>query len=88
MEYIKNLGITDVEVSNRGILGHNRELDIYIPSKSLAIEFNGTYWHNSNIKKRNYHQDKTLECDSKGIRLMRLYLTVLLTPTRFSETVS
>lgn len=73
VEYIKNLGITDVEVSNRGILGHNRELDIYIPSKSLAIEFNGTYWHNSNIKKRNYHQDKTLECDSKGIRLMHIF---------------
>jgi rubrerythrin len=41
------------------------ELDIYIPEKKLAFEFDGLFWHsdaNNNITK-NYHLNKTELCE-------------------------
>lgn len=49
------------------------ELDIYLPDAHLAIEFNGTYWHSANIKPKNYHLNKTLACNAKGIRLIHVF---------------
>jgi len=49
------------------------ELDIYIPEKKLAIEFNGNYWHSSIRKERLYHQEKSLLCKEKGIRLIHIF---------------
>jgi G:T-mismatch repair DNA endonuclease (very short patch repair protein) len=54
------------------------ELDIVIPSKRLAIEFNGRYWHSNEIilKRTNgkmnaqqYHQMKIDMCNKKGYHL-------------------
>ena len=51
-----------------------QELDIYIPEKKLAIEFNGLYWHSINRgKSRMYHQEKSKLCKEKGIRLIHIY---------------
>ena len=51
------------------------ELDIYIPSKSLAIEVNGLYWHSelAGGKDKNYHLNKTLECEKQGIQLLQFW---------------
>ena len=49
------------------------ELDAYIPSRSLAVEFNGTYWHSSAFKNRNYHLEKTKACAERGIRLIHVF---------------
>lgn len=50
------------------------ELDIYIPSKKIAIEYNGLYWHSqSQGKDRNYHLQKTELCESKGIQLIQIF---------------
>ena len=51
-----------------------KELDIYIPEKKVAIEFNGLYWHSeaANTDKY-YHYNKTTECEKKGIRLIQIY---------------
>ena len=49
------------------------ELDIYIPEKKLAVEFNGTYWHSSSMKDKSYHLNKTLACQEKGIRLIHVF---------------
>ena len=49
------------------------ELDIYIPSKGVAIEYNGLYWHCSEKKEKAYHLNKTLECEKKGIRLIHIW---------------
>lgn len=36
------------------------ELDIYIPNKKLAIEYDGLYWHSeANGKNKQYHLSKT-----------------------------
>ena len=57
---------------DRSIL-NGKELDIYIPDKNLAIEFNGDYWHSEYYKDKNYHLDKTLKCQEKGIRLIHIF---------------
>ena len=45
-----------------------KELDIYIPEKNLAIEYNGLHWHSEQFKDDaiNYHIDKTNECIKQG----------------------
>ena len=49
------------------------ELDIYIPSSKLAIEYNGTYWHSEQYKDKKYHQEKFLKCREKGIQLFQIW---------------
>jgi hypothetical protein len=49
------------------------ELDIYIPEKKLAIEFNGNYWHSTLQKEANYHQKKTIACTKKHIQLIHIF---------------
>lgn len=49
------------------------ELDAYIPDKSLALEFNGTYWHCDDLKEKLYHQKKSLMCRERGILLLHIY---------------
>ena len=49
------------------------ELDIYVPSLNLAIEFNGGYWHSERFKDKNYHLHKYNLCKSKGIRLISIW---------------
>ena len=49
------------------------ELDIFIPSKNIAIEFNGLEWHSSKRVESDYHLKKTEECESKGIHLIHIY---------------
>lgn len=52
-----------------------KELDIYIPTRKLAIEFDGLYWHNNSMLTNNtkYHLDKTNLCESKGIQLIHIF---------------
>ena len=51
-----------------------QELDIYIPSKNIAIEYNGVYWHTEKQgKDRNYHLSKTLRCNEQGIKLYQIF---------------
>lgn len=62
----------DAVSSNRKEI-YPQELDIYIPSKNFAIEFNGLYWHSDLYKDRNYHMDKFKACLKKGIKLISIY---------------
>ena len=58
--------------SNRQVL-KGRELDIYLPSRALAIEFDGNYFHDSKSKDISYHLHKTVECEKQGIRLIHIF---------------
>jgi len=53
------------------------ELDIYIPSHKLAIEYHGLYWHSSNQQEagqeRLRHQTKALRCKEAGIKLLQFF---------------
>lgn len=48
-----------------------KELDLTIPEKNLAIEFNGLYWHSK--KEINYHMNKTELCEEKGYKLIHIW---------------
>jgi hypothetical protein len=71
--FVKDTGI-DVLENSRSIISP-KELDIYIPSKKVAIEFCGLYWHSeiSGGKENSYHYDKMVECAKKGIRLLTIF---------------
>jgi hypothetical protein len=60
-------------LNDRKVLS-GKELDIYIPNKSIAIEFNGIYYHSelTGGKDKTYHINKTNECNSKKIRLIHI----------------
>ena len=58
--------------NNRTIL-NGKELDIYIPSHNLAIEYNGLYWHSELYKDNDYHLKKTELCESLGIKLIHVF---------------
>lgn len=50
------------------------ELDVFIPSKNLAIEVNGNFWHSELLgKDKEYHLNKTIKCNDKGIKLIHIY---------------
>jgi len=76
LEFIKLLLPNDEILHKiRKILDNKLELDIYIPSKNLAIEFNGIVWHSERFggKDKNYHLNKTKECEKKGIKLIHVF---------------
>ena len=49
--------------------GKGYELDIYIPSIQIAIEYDGYYWHNQRTKK---DLEKNYKCEKDGIKLYRI----------------
>ena len=49
------------------------ELDLYVPGRRVAVEFNGTYWHSDARKSKLFHQKKSLLCRDKGILLVHVY---------------
>ena len=66
------LGENNIVRHNRSIIAP-QELDIYIPDKKVAIEFNGSYWHSTVYLDKYYHQKKTLECVKKDVRLIHIF---------------
>lgn len=55
------------------VTGNCMELDIYIPSRKLAIEANGIYYHSTDRLSSGYHLMKTKACEEKGIRLIHIF---------------
>lgn len=50
------------------------ELDILIPSKNIAIEYCGLYWHSElQGKHKLYHKLKMESCAAQGIRLITIF---------------
>lgn len=63
---------TELEENDREFISP-QELDIYIPNISLAIEFNGVYWHSEKFLDKNYHLNKFLQCRQKGVQLLTVW---------------
>lgn len=74
LDFVKSLGF---EATPHRI-GDGRmvfEIDVYIESKKIGIEFNGGYWHSEarpNIYPH-YHLDKTRHAEKQGIRLIHVF---------------
>lgn len=58
-----------------------KEIDLYLPTINLGIEYNGIYSHiyrphettDSKIKGPEYHLNKTNGCSDKGVKLIHIY---------------
>lgn len=72
-DYIRTI-ISDPVINNDREILNGKELDIVIPSRKLAFEYNGLYRHSSYFcKDSNYHIAKTNECLQKGIQLIHIF---------------
>jgi len=71
MEWLDSIGVEYIPNSKSIIPPF--ELDIYIPSKNIAIEYNGLYWHSDLYKHSNYHLEKTDLCNEQGINLLHIW---------------
>ena len=69
-ELIASLGI-EFEANNRSVIG--QELDIWIPSKNVAIEFNGIWYHSEMNKSKEANSEKWRLCKEKGIQLVTVW---------------
>ena len=50
------------------------ELDIFIPDKKIAIEYNGLLWHSEEYGKgKYYHLNKLNACKRTGVRLIQIF---------------
>ena len=72
MEFIKNHGIECG--CDRRIL-NGKEIDIFVPSMNIGIEYNGNMWHTEVFGKKNryYHLSKLEECLKKGVKLVSIF---------------
>jgi hypothetical protein len=62
----------DAQNGVRGLLKNKKfELDIWIPSKRKAIEYDGQYWH-STLRTKDRDRRKNLEAKRAGIQLLRI----------------
>lgn len=71
VNWIKSLGV-EIEIKKRDIISPY-ELDILIPDKNIAIEYNGLYWHSEVYKEKDYHLNKMLRCSEVGIDLIQIW---------------
>lgn len=73
LSFIKSVYSGELNANDRTVI-FPKELDIYIPEKNLAIEYDGLYWHSeAGDCFSAYHLQKTMACIEKGIRLIHLY---------------
>lgn len=68
----------DIEyICNDKTILNGKELDIYIPSKNIAIECNGDFFHAINGRKKDmkklFHYEKYINCANKGICLISVW---------------
>ena len=69
-KYVETLG---VEVKRNDRKEMSMELDIYVPRKRVAVEYNGLYWHCHVHKSSHYHSNKSKLAKETGISLIHVF---------------
>ena len=75
LDYVRSL---DVEASSSREVISPKELDVYIPSHNLAIDYNEIYSHSAwskadELALKPYHISKTTECIHKCVQLLHIF---------------
>ena len=71
-EWLESEGFTILK-NNRDILS-GMEMDIYIPEKSIGIEFNGAYWHSEErMKHPRMHEIRSFKARKLGINIITIW---------------
>lgn len=72
-EHLENLGIPiELEKSFRDSQGR-MDVDVYVPSKNLAIEFLGIYWHSSKFKESSRLLKRKTRLEALGVNFLAVY---------------
>jgi hypothetical protein len=72
VEWLRDVYDGEIAENTRSIIAP-KELDIYLPEKNFAIEYNGLYWHSGERIDKRTHLDKTISCREKGIKLFHIF---------------
>lgn len=73
-DYVRSLDENMEIIQSDKKLLKGKELDIYIPEKNIAIEFNGLYWHSEEAgKDQGYHYSKWFSCKNAGVQLIQIW---------------
>ena len=69
----ENFSNLDIQENVKGFFkGNKKEVDIYIPSQNLAIEYNGIRWHSVDFNKDS-HITKNVDLFNKNIYLVNIF---------------
>jgi hypothetical protein len=72
-EFVKSLA-PDAVLGERTLLPRHAEIDVYVPSKKLAIEYDGLWWHGTERQEDKFRsQKKATNCVNAGLRFMVVY---------------
>lgn len=72
-DYLQNELNLEIEIRDRTLI-KPYELDIFIPCKCFAIEYNGIYYHSEKYGKNyKYHLNKLNLCEAQGITLVQIF---------------
>jgi len=73
-EFISKILPNEKIINNDRTIINPFELDVYVPNKKIAFEYNGLWYHSEkNGKDKDYHINKTNKCGEKGIRLIHIF---------------
>lgn len=73
--FVRSLGFEDIEVSTRRVVPP-LEIDVWVPSMRLAIEYHGLYWHSGGkdgVFDKKRHRQKYEACSTAGIKLVQFF---------------
>ena len=73
-QFVCNLVGSDEVVRNDRDVLNGKEIDIYIPSLKVGIEYNGVVWHSEKFGKgKDYHIDKLNTALKNGVKLIQIF---------------
>lgn len=70
-KFIESLGF-EIRHSARDLISP-KEIDIYVPGTSFALEYNGLSFHTENDVENDYHYSKTLSCQKINLNLFHVF---------------
>lgn len=71
IEYVRALAPDAQEEARIGATRY--KWDVLVPSRSLAFEFHGLYWHSEEYRSSSYHKDKHNLGLAQGVRTIHIY---------------
>lgn len=69
-DFVASLGL-EIHCSDTSVLS-GREIDVFIPSKKVGIEYNGLWYHRESLI-GNKTREKWEKCTSKGVKLVQVF---------------